>query len=87
MARRPEMTPREIRDTLCDLRVYAWADETPDELRVPMWNAYDAMRQQRRENEALKVRLVTQAAALERAELDVDALRRVAFGSQKGGAA
>jgi len=87
MARRPEMTPREIRDTLRELRVYAWADETPDHLRVPMWNAYDALRQQRRENEALKARLVTQAVALERAELDVDALRRVAFGSQKGGAA
>ena len=87
MPRRPDMTPREIRDTLRELRVYTWADPTPDHLSVPMWNAYDAMRQQRREIEALKARLVTQAVALERAELDVDALRRVAFGGQKGGSA
>jgi hypothetical protein len=87
MSRRPEMTESEIIGTIRDLRRHAWADPTPDDLRVPMWNAADAIRQQRREIESLKRRLARQALHLERAELDAEVMRRAAFGGQKGGAA
>ena len=84
---RPEMTEREIRQTITACRVSAWADPTPDNLRVPLWNAYDVMRQQRREIVALRERIARQAAVLERTELDLEQLRRATYGEQRGGAA
>ena len=87
MARRPEMSERDIRETQADCRRAAWADPTPDWLRVPLWSACDAMRQLRRENAALRERLARQAAVLERAELDLEQMRRAMYGGQRGGAA
>ena len=45
------------------------------------------MRWARGEIKSLRERLARQAVHLERAEFDAEAMRRVAFGGQKGGAA
>lgn len=69
MPKRPEMSADDIRETIASCRRAAWADPTPDDLRVPLWNAYDALRQQRSEIVTLRERLARQALHLERAEL------------------
>lgn len=84
---RPEMSEREIRDVVASCRLAAWADPTPDDLRVPLWGACDALRQQRREIATLRERLARQALHLERAELELEQMRRAMYGGQRGGAA
>ncbi len=81
------MTDREILAAIWATRRRSWDDDTDDASRLVLERAYDAMRVMRHAIKERDARLARQAVLVERAELDLESLRRVAYGPQKGGAA
>jgi hypothetical protein len=88
------MTDREIAKVHARVVARSWANNTDDKSRIVLEQAGEAMRFVRGEINALRemvldrdARLVRQALHLERAELEAEAMRRAAFGGQKGGSA
>jgi hypothetical protein len=88
------MTDREITAAHAACRRRSWDDSTDDASRLVLERAADAMtvlRKRLKDRDEMIAerdeRLARQALHLERAELDAEAMRRVAFGGQKGGAA
>ena len=81
------MTDREVLAAIWATRRRSWEDSTDDASRLVLERAYDAMRVMRHGIKERDERLARQAVLLERAELDVEALRRLAYGPQRGGAA
>jgi hypothetical protein len=81
------MTSDDIRQIHARCVRRMWDDDTDDTSRVVLERACDVIRHMRRELRERDARLVRQAALLERVERDVEILRHVAYGPQKGGAA
>jgi len=81
------MTDREIISVHAAARRRSWEDSTDDASRLVLERACDAISELKRRLKERDARLVTQAAALERAEHVAEVMHRAAFGGQKGGAA
>ena len=81
------MTDEEFAKAHARVVARMWSNNVDDRSRLVLEQAADAMRWARGEIKSLRERLARQALHLERAEFDAEAMRRVAFGGQKGGAA
>jgi hypothetical protein len=81
------MTDEEFAKAHARVVARMWSNNVDDRSRLVLEQAADAMRWARGEIKSLRERLARQALHLERAELDAEAMRRLAFGGQKGGAA